>query len=332
MIEHMKMVDDDGNQISCFPAVQIQITQGANTNFSHRCTKNMDNAVSPGVSRRMFAPVDMKCVRNYHTSGYGIVIYHTVKPVVTPKYGLTHYTLVLMHDNNASRWQVGKIYKQGEHFYTEGDADPSGWTTGIHAHFETALGHQTERVEGCPGSFSHIVNQVHPDGIFFKDHTELFRSNASGDLKGDHVYEWVQYDGTSHGGGGGGDDTLPSKLIVDIGHMDLKGVMKVGTKYKVVGVDKQGRIIMDKVVDDTFPSDFHKENGKFVTNRAVNVRTKPSTSASIIDTVSKGSSFYYDGFKVAGGYVWVTGTYNGQRAYMAWRVHNGEKYGACYFV
>lgn len=197
MIPNGKLVAGDGKQIAVFPSTELNITQGTNTNYSHRCTKNTDNAVRSGASRNIYAPVDMKCVANHSSAGYGVVIYHTIEEVYTARYGLTHFTLVMMHDNNASRWEVGKIYRQGEHIYTEGDADPSGLTTGIHVHYEVALGHTTTRTRSCENGYLHITpNQVYLDDIFFKNMTVFVKENATGQFTGDHVFNFLEWKGS----------------------------------------------------------------------------------------------------------------------------------------
>lgn len=196
MILNGKLVASDGVQVAVFPSQDLYITQGTNTNYSHKNTLNTDNA-SGSSRRRLYAPCDVVCVSNQTSGGYGIVIYQTVNPVHTARYGITHFSLVLMHDNNSSMWQVGKTYEQGEWFYTEGDADPSGLTTGIHVHYEVALGHTTTRVRLDENSNYHISpNQVYLDDIFFKNLTNVIRENApAGPMYGSHTFNFLEFQG-----------------------------------------------------------------------------------------------------------------------------------------
>lgn len=183
----------NGVQVALFPSQQINITQGTNTNYSHAYTKNTDNACDSD-KRKLYAPFDVKCVSNLHAQGYGLVCYQSVNPVHTPL-GIKDVSMWLMHDNNASQWQVGKIYKQGEHFYTEGDADPSGLTTGIHVHLEVAFGHVTNRIKSNPEGFYHIVDQVYIDDVFYTNGTPVISENASGMFKGDHTFKFKEFTG-----------------------------------------------------------------------------------------------------------------------------------------
>lgn len=196
MINGGKLNTEDGQyQVAVFPSQDMYITQGTNTSYSHRGTKNTDNASGSG-RKILYAPCDMRLVANNSSGGYGIVIYHTVDKVQLADGSIDHFTLVLMHDNNASRWEQGKIYRQGEAFYEEGDADPSGMTTGIHVHFEVAKGHVTQRVKTDPNGYYHIINPVYLDEIFFKNMTNVIRENApSGQFYGDHTFVWKEYQG-----------------------------------------------------------------------------------------------------------------------------------------
>lgn len=315
----------EGVQVAVFPSQQINITQGENSPYSHGGTLNVDNACYSSM-REIYAPVDMKCVRNYYTEGYGIVIYHSVEEVYMADGSKGHFTLVMMHDNNASRWIVGKTYQQGEHIYTEGNADPSGLTTGIHVHYELAKGHQIDRIKSTPNGRYHIVNQAHIDDIFFKNGTEVISENASGSWHGDRTFSFKEYDG--------GTIDPPSsnteKITLDLGHLEVN--MKQGQTYKVTSVNGNKVEMELQETFAPFPSGFNPEKGKFTTNRVVNVRSTPNTSSSIVDQLKTGESFIYEGYNVLGGYVWLTGVRNNQRMYVAWRVHNGEKYGSCVFI
>lgn len=195
MIPSGKLVASDGKQVAVFPSQDLNITQGTNTSYSHKGTKNTDNASRSG-RKKLYAPCDLIVYNNASSGGYGIVYFHTVEPVYTSRYGLTHFTMVLMHDNNAQRWTQGKIYRQGEHIYDEGDADPSGMTTGVHVHYEVATGHQTSRVRKDGNSNFEIRNSVYLDDIFYINMTDVLSENPpNNQFRGDHTYEWLIYDG-----------------------------------------------------------------------------------------------------------------------------------------
>lgn len=196
MINGAKLVTKEGLQVACFPSQQIYITQGANSSYSHFGTKNTDNACVQN-KRLIYAPVDMVCYSRQGNGTYGITIYHSVEKVLLASGRIDYFTLVCMHDNNSSRWEVGKTYKQGELIYQEGDADPSGLTTGIHVHYEVAYGKQTDRIISVSGGRYHITNPVYIDEIFFTNFTEVLRENATGSWVGDRLFKFKQYTGES---------------------------------------------------------------------------------------------------------------------------------------
>jgi uncharacterized protein YraI len=68
------------------------------------------------------------------------------------------------------------------------------------------------------------------------------------------------------------------------------------------------------------------ENGKFVPYFAVNVRTGPNTSSSIVATYGSGESVYYDSYYNDGRYVWLHYvSYNGYDRYVV-----GREYGTAW--
>lgn len=193
MIKHGKLKTNDNIQVACFPSQELNITQGANSSYSHSGTKNTDNACIES-RRDIYAPCDMRVVSNQTSVGFGIVIFHTIEPVLIADGIVSHFTLVCMHDNYSTPYQVGNIYRQGDKIYREGNADPSGLTTGIHVHYEVALGHETERVLGSGGRY-HIKNPVYIDQIFFKNLTIVRSENAEGSWKGDRTFLFKEYTG-----------------------------------------------------------------------------------------------------------------------------------------
>lgn len=59
-------------------------------------------------------------------------------------------------------------------------------------------------------------------------------------------------------------------------------------------------------------------SGYYTVKYTTNIRTAPSTSASIVSTYTTGQGFYFDGYVNANGYKWLTYiSYSGQRRYVA---------------
>lgn len=239
----LKFLSDDNNQVAIFPSQDLNITQGANAPYSHLGTKNTDNASAYG-RKRLYAPCDMKVVSS-SLGGYGVVIYHTIEPVYTARHGLTHFTMVLMHDDNSSRWTEGSVIRQGDHIYDEGTADPSGLTTGVHVHYELSLGHKTERIITMAGGRYHIKDPVYIDDIFFIDYTNIVKTNAVGSDKGEKTFIWKLWYG---GGGGVIPDPRQQKetFALDSRYMGIGGV-KMGDIFKVVSNDGETIVLKKEV-------------------------------------------------------------------------------------
>lgn len=168
-------------QVALYPSINLNITQNPYGSYSHAGTKNWDQSVH--ATPQLYAPVDMKLV----TKGAdGLCIYHTVEEVITPL-GMTHFSLWMHHDNNAHMWQLNKVYRQGEHFYTEGTA---GNVTGSHVHMNVALGHQFSLIQ-VNGNGT-LPNSVHGDEIFFVNYTNIINANASGTQQ--YYFNWLEYE------------------------------------------------------------------------------------------------------------------------------------------
>lgn len=238
-----KLTTPQGVEVAVFPGVNINITQGANAPYSHAGTKNTDNASGVGM-RDLYAPCKLKVVSNQTSAGYGIVIYHTVEPVLKANGTIGHFTLVCMHDNASDRWTLNSVYEQGDNFYTEGDADPSGLTTGVHVHFEMAHGHETSRVLGSGGRY-HIKNPCYIDEIFFKNGATVVNQNASGNWKGDKTFNFKEYDGLEP----------PSSNIKEgqlVTFENTNEEVKVSKRYEVIKVN--GKEITMREVEQGSPS------------------------------------------------------------------------------
>ena len=70
------------------------------------------------------------------------------------------------------------------------------------------------------------------------------------------------------------------------------------------------------------------QNGTFTTNTTLNIRTVPSTSASVVGSYAPGESLIYDHVYIRGGYAWARYmSYSGQYHYVAMGRMGGEEYG-----
>ena len=72
----------------------------------------------------------------------------------------------------------------------------------------------------------------------------------------------------------------------------------------------------------------YAQRGTFTPNTTLNIRTAPSTSASIVGSYAPGESLIYDHVYIRGGYAWARYmSYSGQYHYVAMGRMGGEEYG-----
>ncbi len=185
MKPNLKFETSEGHQISVFPSPAVVITQNPLSEFSHKGAKSTDNSYDTDI--KLYAPVDLKCVLNNGHIGGGLTYYHTVEKVLTPT-GLRHYTLAFAHDDNATQWQVGKIYPQGSHIYSEGTA---GYVTGRHVHIDVASGHVTQQIQNEHGVWD-LLSSVYLDEIMFINHTLIIQPNAP--TTNHYTFNWQEYE------------------------------------------------------------------------------------------------------------------------------------------
>lgn len=183
MKPNLKFETKDGVQVALYPSINMNVTQNPYETFSHNNVKAMDQ--SWHATPKLYAPVDMVCAAKFANQGQ--VYYHTIDPVMTPS-GLKHFTLFLQHDNNWNSWQVGKIYRQGEHIYTEGT---EGYVTGSHVHIQVAEGHTTTRIPLAEGGNA-LKNEMFLDELVFVNHTNIINANSPGTQT--YYFNWKTYE------------------------------------------------------------------------------------------------------------------------------------------
>lgn len=72
----------------------------------------------------------------------------------------------------------------------------------------------------------------------------------------------------------------------------------------------------------------YAQNGTFTTNTTLNIRTAPSTSASVVGSYAPGESLIYDHVYIRDGYAWARYmSYSGTYHYVAMGKMGGEEYG-----
>ena len=116
-----------------YPKRCMGITQGPGGKTSHTGTQAIDD--STPENRNIYAPFTAIIKRVDKSNGR--VIIESKSPVKYADGTIDYMTMMFIHCNDVSKLKVGNEIKQGEIFYSEGDA---GAGTGIHVHFECGKG------------------------------------------------------------------------------------------------------------------------------------------------------------------------------------------------
>lgn len=170
---------DSDIETAYFPMKYLNITQGINGSYSHQGTLALDLAGKDSGKDEIYAPFTGVIKRIYTHSG-NFVWLESCTPVKFADGTVDYMTIMIGHDNDVSDLYVGKIIKQGEVFYREGNA---GNATGNHIHLECAKGKYTSGgwYENSYGWWT-IYNPVAPyDALVLKSDTII---------KSSYGYNW----------------------------------------------------------------------------------------------------------------------------------------------
>ena len=113
----------------------LNITQGANDDFSHKGDKAIDLAGKDNNIESLKAPFTGIIKRIY--TNVNAVWLESLDKVEYADGTIDYMTVLTFHDNDVSNLYVGKIVKQGEVYYEEGT---KGNTTGNHIHLAVGKG------------------------------------------------------------------------------------------------------------------------------------------------------------------------------------------------
>lgn len=120
------------------PFSDMYITQGSNSNFSHKniMANDVRGNVS-GVRYEYYAPCDLKVIKIYPESGQ--MMTQSLNPVRFANGRIDYATIMTAHDNNLDVY-VGKVFKQGEKL---GNMGNKGVGTGVHCHIQVSQSNDT---------------------------------------------------------------------------------------------------------------------------------------------------------------------------------------------
>lgn len=169
----------NGYEYAMFPMKALTVSQGVYSNLSHRGVKALDLTGTDHGCDSVYAPFT-GVIRGIYGSDH-MVYFESLNPVVYADGTVDYMTIVFMHDNDISDLYVGQTIKQGEKFYSEGDA---GNAYGNHIHIECGKGKYTGS-GGFKNSYGFwcVNDHVMPyDALFLSKDTTV---------KNDYGYAWI---------------------------------------------------------------------------------------------------------------------------------------------
>ncbi|MGX5377555.1 GH25 family lysozyme [Ligilactobacillus sp. LYQ135] len=116
------------------------------------------------------------------------------------------------------------------------------------------------------------------------------------------------------------------------GGQNKNAVISNGNTHDVSHVSGNGQQAPDTnanmTAEGSNSDEDYAQNGTFTANTTLNIRTAPSTSASIVGSYAPGESLVYDHVYIKGKYVWLRYmSYSGSYRYVCAGVLGGEEYG-----
>ena len=168
MIKGQKSVRGGIEDFLC-PFTDMYITQGSNSNFSHRGIMANDvRGVQSGIRYPYYAPCTCKCVKIYPSSGQ--VMWQSVNKVRFANGRIDYATFMTAHDDTMDA-KVGMIVQQGSQL---GNMGTKGNATGVHCHIEISQSADTTWTKNQYGNY-HFNNEYDTDDCYFVDNTNILK-------------------------------------------------------------------------------------------------------------------------------------------------------------
>ncbi len=154
------------------PFTDMYITQGSNSNFSHKgvMANDVRGRVS-GIRYPYYAPCTSRCVRTYPSSGQ--VMWQSTNKVRFANGRIDYATYMTAHDNTMNAY-LGQIVNQGEQLGNMGD---KGNATGVHCHIQVSQSNDTTWTKNQYGVY-HFNNEYDLDDCYFVDYTNIIKGNG----------------------------------------------------------------------------------------------------------------------------------------------------------
>ena len=149
------------------PFTDMYITQGSNSNYSHKGIMANDvRGAKAGVRYAYYAPCKLKCLKIYPESGQSM--WQSVNPVRFANARIDYATVMIAHSNSQDCY-VGQVIEQGSQWENMGD---KGKATGVHCHIQISQSNDTSWYANEYGIYK-FNNEYDLDDCYFVDDTNI---------------------------------------------------------------------------------------------------------------------------------------------------------------
>lgn len=149
------------------PFTDMYITQGSNSDFSHKGIMANDvRGIEVGVRYPYFAPCTCKCLKVYPESGQSM--WQSINKVRFANGNIDYATFMIAHDDSQDCF-IDQVVEQGSQL---GNMGTKGNATGVHCHIQTEQGSDTSWYKNKFGNYQ-FNNEVDLDDMYFVDDTNI---------------------------------------------------------------------------------------------------------------------------------------------------------------
>lgn len=167
----------DGYEYFLCPFTAMYITQGSNSNFSHKGIMANDvRGLEPGVKYPYYAPCTCRAERIYPESGQ--VMWRSVAQVRFANGRIDFATFMTCHDDNVTV-KIGEIREQGQEI---GRMGTKGNATGVHCHIQISQSADMSWYKNQYGNYQ-FNNEYDLDECYWVNDTDILGGVVSGDWK-----------------------------------------------------------------------------------------------------------------------------------------------------
>ena len=149
------------------PFTDMYITQGSNSEFSHKGIMANDvRGIESGVRYPYYAPCTCKCIKVYPESGQSM--WQSINKVRFANGNIDYATFMIAHDDSQDCY-VGQVVEQGNQL---GNMGIKGNATGVLCHIQTEQGKDISWYKNKYGIYQ-FNNEVDLDDMYFVDNTNI---------------------------------------------------------------------------------------------------------------------------------------------------------------